>query len=50
MAPLNPTIARALGDHGWRKVSVEVIVNSGHQVVDEQPTLVADLLERYAAG
>jgi pimeloyl-ACP methyl ester carboxylesterase len=49
MAPLNTTIARALRDHGWRNVSVEIIVNSGHQVVDEQPAAVADLLERYAA-
>jgi pimeloyl-ACP methyl ester carboxylesterase len=49
MALLNTTIARALRDHGWRNVSVEVIANSGHQVVDEQPATVADLLERYAA-
>jgi pimeloyl-ACP methyl ester carboxylesterase len=49
VAPLNPTVARALRDHGWRNVSVEVIANSGHQVVDEQPAAVADLLERYAA-
>ena len=49
LAPLNPTVARALRDHGWRNVSVEIIVNSGHQVVDEQPAAVADLLERYAA-
>ena len=45
---VNPTIARALRDHGWRNVSVETIVNSGHQVVDEQPAAVADL-QRYAA-
>ena len=49
MAPLNPTVARALRDYGWRNVSVEIIANSGHQVVDEQPAAVADLLERYAA-
>jgi pimeloyl-ACP methyl ester carboxylesterase len=47
-APLNPTMARALREHGWRNVSVEVIENSGHQVIDEQPSAVAELLERYA--
>lgn len=49
LAPLNPSVARSLRDHGWRNVSVEVIANSGHQVIDEQPTAVADLLERYAS-
>jgi hypothetical protein len=29
-------------------VSVEVIADSGHQVIDEQPAIVAELLERYA--
>jgi pimeloyl-ACP methyl ester carboxylesterase len=48
-ALLNPTVAESLRAHGWRNVSVEVIANSGHQVIDEQPGAVADLLERYAA-
>jgi pimeloyl-ACP methyl ester carboxylesterase len=48
LAPLNATVARALQDHGWRNVSVEIIANSGHQVIDEQPRAVAELLERYA--
>jgi pimeloyl-ACP methyl ester carboxylesterase len=48
-APLNPTVAESLRAHGWRNVSVEVIANSGHQVIDEQPEAVADLLERYGA-
>jgi hypothetical protein len=30
-------------------LSVEVIANSGHQVIDEQPATIAYLLERYAA-
>src|SRR5215510_8474501 len=47
VAPLNPTVAESLRAHGWRNVSVEVIANSGHQVIDEQPAAVADLLERY---
>jgi hypothetical protein len=37
------------GINGWRNVLIEVIANSGHQVVDEQPAAVAELLERYAA-
>jgi pimeloyl-ACP methyl ester carboxylesterase len=49
MAPLNSTVARALSDHGWQNVSVEVIANCGHQVVDEQPAAVADLVDKYAA-
>lgn len=48
MASLNPTIAQSLREHGWRNVSVEIVANSGHQVIDEQPTALADLLERYA--
>jgi pimeloyl-ACP methyl ester carboxylesterase len=48
-AQVNPTLARSLRDHGWRNVSVEIIANSGHQVIDEQPSAVAGLLERYAA-
>jgi pimeloyl-ACP methyl ester carboxylesterase len=49
LAALNPTVARALRDHGCRNVSVEIVANSGHQVIDEQPAAVAELLERYAA-
>jgi pimeloyl-ACP methyl ester carboxylesterase len=48
LAPLNPTVARSLREHGWRHVSVEVIANSGHQVIDEQPAIVAEMVERYA--
>jgi pimeloyl-ACP methyl ester carboxylesterase len=48
-APLNQPVAGALRDHGWRNVSVEIIANSGHQVIDEQPEAVVKLLERFAA-
>jgi pimeloyl-ACP methyl ester carboxylesterase len=48
LAPLNATVAESLRNHGWRNVSIEVIANSGHQVIDEQPAAVAELLERYA--
>jgi hypothetical protein len=47
--PLNLTLAQSLREHGWRHVSVEVIANSSHQVIEEQPAIVAELLERYAA-
>jgi pimeloyl-ACP methyl ester carboxylesterase len=49
MAPLNPTVAKALREHGWRNVSVEAVADSGHWVIDEQPATVAELLDRYAA-
>jgi pimeloyl-ACP methyl ester carboxylesterase len=49
MAPLNQQVARSLRDHGWRNLSVEIIAESGHQLIDEQPAAIADLLERYAA-
>jgi pimeloyl-ACP methyl ester carboxylesterase len=48
LAPLNAMVAESLRNHGWRNVSIEVIANSGHQVIDEQPATVAELLERYA--
>ena len=48
LAPLNATVAESLRNHGWRNVSIEVIANSGHQVIDEQPAAVAELLERHA--
>jgi pimeloyl-ACP methyl ester carboxylesterase len=50
MGTLFPKLAESLKEHGCTRVSVEVIKNSGHWVVDEQPERVADLIERYAAG
>ena len=41
--------AESLRKHGCSKVSVEVIKDSGHFLVDEQPEKVADLIERCAA-
>jgi pimeloyl-ACP methyl ester carboxylesterase len=46
--PANMTIAKALREHGCEDVTVESIRDSGHWVVDEQPTVVAELIERYA--
>jgi hypothetical protein len=45
---LLPRMAEALRNHGCTHVTTEVIQDSGYYVVDEQPTRVAALLERYA--
>jgi pimeloyl-ACP methyl ester carboxylesterase len=45
---LMPSFAEALRAHGCANVKVEVIKNSVHFVVDEQPAAVAELIERYA--
>jgi pimeloyl-ACP methyl ester carboxylesterase len=42
-------IATALRTHGWATVTTEIIKDSGHYVVDEQPEIVAELIERYAS-
>jgi pimeloyl-ACP methyl ester carboxylesterase len=49
MGVLNPVIAKALPDHGWKSVSVELIKDSGHWIVEERPEAIAELFERYAA-
>jgi pimeloyl-ACP methyl ester carboxylesterase len=46
---LMPSFAEALRAHGCANVKVEVIQNSVHYVVDEQPEAVAELIERYAS-
>lgn len=45
---LMPSIAAALQAHGCANVKVEVVKDSMHYVVDEQPEAVAELIERYA--
>ena len=47
--PANMTVAQALREHGCEDVTVALVQDSGHWVVDEQPALVAALIERYAA-
>jgi pimeloyl-ACP methyl ester carboxylesterase len=47
---LNPRVAEALRAHGCASVHIEVIKNSGHYVADEQPEIVAELIERYASS
>jgi pimeloyl-ACP methyl ester carboxylesterase len=49
MGTLYPRLAESLKEHGCTRVVVEVIKNSGHWVVDEQPATVAELIERYAS-
>jgi hypothetical protein len=41
-----PSIAAALQAHGC--ANVQVVKDSVHYVVDEQPEAVAELIERYA--
>ena len=48
-ASLLPKLAEDLRAHGCGNVSVEAVNNSGHYVVDEQPEVVAALIERYAS-
>jgi len=45
---LMPSIAAALQAHGCANVKVEVVKDSMHYVVDEQPEAVTELIERYA--
>ncbi len=45
---LMPSFADALRAHGCANVKVEVIKNSGHYAMDEQPDAVAELIERHA--
>jgi pimeloyl-ACP methyl ester carboxylesterase len=46
---LIPQVAEALRRHGCTRVTIEVIKRSGHFVADEQPEVVAELIERYAS-
>jgi pimeloyl-ACP methyl ester carboxylesterase len=41
-------VARDLREHGCRNVKTEIIKGSAHFVVNEQPEMVAELIERYA--
>ena len=49
MGKLIPKMAESLRRHGCANVSVEVVKNSGHFVSEEQPEIVAELIERYAS-
>ena len=45
---LEPPTADSLRQHGCARVSVEVVKDSGHFVVEEQPDAVIALVKRYA--
>jgi pimeloyl-ACP methyl ester carboxylesterase len=45
-----PDMATELRTYGWSKIKTELIKNSGHYVLDEQPEIVADFIERYASS
>jgi pimeloyl-ACP methyl ester carboxylesterase len=49
MGMLLPRLADSLRRHGCANVTVEVIKDSGHWVVDEQPDSVSELIERHAS-
>jgi haloacetate dehalogenase len=48
-ANLLPKVAEDLRIHGCENVTIEIIKNGGHYVVDEQPETVSELIERYAS-
>lgn len=45
----NPLVAEALRKQGCTNVATELIGDSGHFSVDEQPATVASLIQRYAS-
>lgn len=49
MGRLIPRLAESLREHGCSSVTLEVIKDSGHWVVDEQPEIETELIERYAS-
>jgi pimeloyl-ACP methyl ester carboxylesterase len=46
-ASLLPKMVEGFRAHGWRNVTTEVVANSVHYVLDEQPEAVARLIERH---
>jgi len=49
VGPNLPRIAESLRKNGCTHVITRVIAKSGHYVADEQPEMVAGLIERYAS-
>jgi pimeloyl-ACP methyl ester carboxylesterase len=45
---LLPKVSDDLRKHGCADITIKVIENCGHYVVDEQPEAVAQLIEQYA--
>jgi pimeloyl-ACP methyl ester carboxylesterase len=48
-ANLLPKMAEDMRAHGCKNVIIETIKDSKHYVADEQPEIVAELIERYAS-
>jgi pimeloyl-ACP methyl ester carboxylesterase len=48
-ANLLPKMGEDMRAHGCKTVTIETIKDSGHYVADEQPEIVAELIERYAS-
>jgi pimeloyl-ACP methyl ester carboxylesterase len=48
-AKLLPKMGEDMRAHGCKTVTIETIKDSGHYVADEQPEIVAELIERYAS-
>jgi len=46
---LLPKMGEDMRAHGCKTVTIETIKDSGHYVADEQPEIVAELIERYAS-
>jgi pimeloyl-ACP methyl ester carboxylesterase len=44
-----PKLVEDLRRHGCKNVALEIMKDSGHYVADEQPDIVAELIERYAS-
>jgi pimeloyl-ACP methyl ester carboxylesterase len=49
MGMVLPRLADSLRQHGCTNVTVEIVKDSGHWVVDEQPDTTAQLIERHAS-
>jgi pimeloyl-ACP methyl ester carboxylesterase len=49
MGMVLPRLADSLRQHGCTNVTVEIVKDSGHWVVDEQPDTTAKLIERHAS-
>jgi pimeloyl-ACP methyl ester carboxylesterase len=47
-AQLLPALSASLAAHGWSNVSSEVVKDSGHYLLDEQPDQMSALIERFA--
>jgi pimeloyl-ACP methyl ester carboxylesterase len=44
-----PKLVEDLRRHGCKNLALEIMKDSGHYVADEQPEIVAELIERYAS-